>query len=211
MGSKRRIAIETIERIKFLRSRGYSLPEISREVRVSKNSVLRYIKNVQILPEYLSEWAGKRGGSRKIRLLKEAKAFEDGKKFVGSLSKREKMLFLAALYWAEGTKLDFSLSNTDPNLVKVFVECMREVFELKNDQFYINVRLYEDLDRDKSLSFWSEVVKIPKENLKGVNILLGKKKGKLEYGMCRVRIAKGGDLLKKIKGINRAVFESMSL
>lgn len=206
-----RINSEKIEKIRFLRSQGRSLPEISNEVKVSRTSVLRYIKNVQILPEYLSEWAGKRGGSRKIRLRKEAQALEEGKKFIDRLSKREKMLFLCALYWAEGTKKDFSLSNTDPNLVKVFVECMRDVFNLEDDKFFINVRLYEDLDKEKSLEFWSKVVKIPKENLKGVNILVGKKKGKLEYGMCRVRIARGGDLLKKIMGTNRAVFESLSL
>ena len=207
----KRISLEDAEKIKFLRSHGYSLLEISRELKISKSSVLRYIKEVDILPEYLSEWLSKRGGSRKIRLLKESKAFEEGKSFVGNLSKREKLLFLSALYWAEGTKTDFSLSNTDPNLISTFVECVREIFDLSNDKFYINIRLYEDLDKEKSLRFWSQVVKIPKEQIKGFNILPGKKKGKLEYGMCRVRIARGGDILKKIKGINRAVFESLTV
>lgn len=206
-----RLTEEIKEKIKFLRQQGYSLPEISKELKVSRTSVLRYIKGVEILPEYLSKWAGKRGGSRKRRLLKESKAFEEGKKLVGRLTPREKFLILSALYWAEGSKKDFSLSNTDPNLVKVFVECTRDVFKLTNDQFYINVRLYEDLNKEKSLSFWSEVVKIPKQNLRGVNVLKGKKKGKLEYGMCRVRIAKGGDILKRIKGVNRAIFEILSL
>lgn len=207
----RKINLNNIDKIKFLRSQGYSVPEISKEVDASKTSVLRYTKGVEILPEYLSEWVGKRGGSRKRRLKKEAEAFEEGKKFVQTLSNREKLLFLSALYWAEGSKKDFSLANTDANLISVFMECMRSVFNLSNDQFYINIRLYEDLDQQKSLRFWSKVTKIPKQNLKGVNILQGKKKGKLEYGMCRLRIAKGGDILKKIKGVNKAVFESMSL
>lgn len=200
-----------IEKIKLLRSRGYSLPEISKELKVSRTSVLRYIRNVQILPEYLSEWAGKRGGSRKIRLQKEAAAYEEAKRYIGKLSEREKTLFLCALYWAEGTKKDFSLSNTDPNLIKVFVECAREVFDLNDNHFYINVRLYEDLDKDYCLDFWSKVVKIPKGNLKGVNVLQGKKSGKLKYGMCRVRVARGSDLLRKIMGINKVVFENLSL
>lgn len=207
----RRIPLKIITQIKFLRTQGYSLPEVSRKLSVSRTSVLRHIKDVEILPEFLSEWAGKRGGSRKIRLYKEAQAFEEGKKFVDKLSEREKKLLLCALYWAEGTKSDFSLSNTDPNLIYVFVRCMRDVFKLDDDKFFINVRLYEDLDKDKCLEFWSNIVKIPKENLKGVNILPGKKKGKLIYGMCRVRIARGGDLLKQIMGINKAVFESLSL
>ncbi len=207
----KKVTQEMAYKIRLLRSKGYSVPEISKEVPVSKTTVLRYVKGVEILPEYLSEWAGKRGGSRKIRLQKELKAYEEGKKFISELSEREKMFFLCALYWAEGNKKDFSLSNTDPRLIKVFVECMRDVFKLDNNNFFINVRLYEDLDEEKSLDFWSKVVKISKNNLKGVNILKGKKKGKLEHGMCRVRIAKGGDFLKKIMGINKAVFESLSL
>lgn len=207
----RKVNSEILEKIRFLRSKGYSVPEISKEVPVSKTTVLRYVRGVEILPEYLSEWAGKRGGSRRIKLHKDAKALEEAKKFVNKLSDREKMLFVCALYWAEGTKSDFSLSNTDPDLVKVFVECMRSVFKLEDNKFFINVRLYEDLDREKSLEFWSKVVRIPKENLKGVNILQGKKKGKLEYGMCRVRIAKGSSLLRQIMSVNKAIFESLSL
>jgi hypothetical protein len=195
--------------IKFLRGQGYSLPEISNKLNVSKSSVLRYIKDVEILPEYLSDWAGKRGGSRKKRLLKEAQAFEEGKNLVDKLSKKDKMLYLSALYWAEGTKKDFSLSNTDPNLIFVFVKCLRDVFDLDDSRLLISVRIYEDIDKDKSLEFWARIVGISKDKMRGVNIINGSKLGKLEYGMCRVRISKGGDILKKIKGINSAVFESL--
>lgn len=194
-----------IKKIINLRQRGYSLPEISRVVRIPKTTVYRYIKDIKILPRYLSEWAGKRGGSIKRKRIKEKLAFLEGIKFVGELSKREKILFLCALYWAEGSKKDFSLSNTDPQLVKVFVSMLRETWRLDNSRLRISVRMYEDLDREKCLSYWAYVVGIPKDKFVGVNILSGKKKGKLEYGMCRVRVLKGGDLLKKINGINKAI------
>lgn len=42
-----------------------------------------------------------------------------------------------------------------------------------------------------------------------VHVLNGKKIGKLQYGMCRVRIKKGGVLLKKIVGLNKAVVEQI--
>lgn len=38
----------------------------------------------------------------------------------------------------------------------------------------------------------------------GVSILSGKKKGKLEYGMCRIRVTRGRTF-KKIMGINKAL------
>lgn len=201
----RRITREKIEKIKFLRSRGYSLPEISKEVSVSKTSVLRYIKNVRILPAYLSEWAGKRGGSHKIMLRKIKVALDEAENFVGHLTKKEIMLILCALYWAEGNKKDFILTNTDPDLIRVFVKVLKYTFRLKNDQIRVSLRLYEDLDKEKCLDFWSKVVGISKRKFLTTNILPGKKKGKLKYGMCRVRVVKGGDLLKKVMGINKII------
>lgn len=205
MANQGRISLEIIQKIKLLRSHGYSLPEISKEVGVSRTSVLRYIKNVQILPQYLSEWAGKRGGSRKIKLLKLKRALSKGESVVGRLTDKEKLLILCSLYWAEGNKKDFILTNTDPNLIKVFVNGLRQVFKLTDDQIKISLRLYEDLDREKSMAFWSEIVGIDKDKFLSVHILPGKKKGKLEYGMCRVRIAKGGDLLKEVMSINQII------
>lgn len=206
----RPVSNETANRIKVLRSQGYSLPEISKAVLVPKTTVFRYIQNVEILPEFLAIWAGKRGGSTKKRALKEKRSFEEGKELVGRLSYKEKVLFLSALYWAEGSKGDFGLSNTDPHLIKVFVEGLREVFGVTDERFRISIRVYEDLDKEKCLTFWSEIVGVPKEKFVSVNILPGKKKGKLLYGMCRVRVTKGGDLLKKLIGINKAVVMHLS-
>ena len=205
---RRRLTSSEIQKIKDLRSNGHSLPEIGKALSIPKTTVFRYVKDVKILPEFLTEWSIKRGGSRKRKLLKETKAFEEGKTLVGSLSVKEKLLFLSALYWAEGSKKDFGLSNTDPMLIKIFVTGLREVFGITDDQLRISIRLYEDLDKDKSLSFWSQIVNIPKEEFIGVNVLVGKKKGKLEHGMCRVRVLKGGDILKKVNGINKAVIEA---
>jgi hypothetical protein len=155
-------------------------------------------------------WAGKRGGSRKKKLKLQLEALNEAKRFLRSPSDRDKLLFLSALYWAEGSKNDFGLSNTDPDLIRVFVDGLRSVLGVSDDKLRISVRIYEDLDRERCLMYWSSIVGIPKENFINVNVLSGKKKGKLEYGMCRVRVLKGGDLLKKLKGINQAMAESLS-
>ena len=195
---------DKVLKIKNLRSLGYSLPEISRELEVPKTTVFRYIKDVQILPEFIKLWEAKRAGSRYRKILKEKQAFLDGRKVVKNLSSKEKMLFACALYWGEGSKKDFGLSNTDPELIKSFINVLRNVFNIQNDRLRISIRIYEDLDRDRCLNFWSRIVDIEKEKFINVDVLHGKKKGKLEYGMCRVRVLKGGDLLKQVKGINKA-------
>lgn len=187
------------------------MPEISRITGIPKTTVFQYIKNVEVLPEFRKNWLGKRGGSRKLKLLKEARALEEAEKLFRKLSEREKLLFVSALYWAEGSKKDFGLSNTDPELIRVFTNGIRGVFGIPNDRLRVSVRLYEDVDIDKSLLFWSEIVGIPKEKFVSTNVLTGKKKGKLQFGMCRVRVAKGGDILKKIVGINKVVGKLLSL
>lgn len=200
-----RIPLQTIQKVKQLRSQGWSLPEISKELKLSKTSVLRYIKGVEILPEFLSQWAGKRGGSNKYKLFREKKALEEMQNLINELSSKEKLLIISALYWAEGEKKDFSISNTDPHLIRVFVNALRELFGLNNERFRLSIRIYEDLDPEKCIEFWSQVTNLPRENIISIIVLPGKKKGKLEYGMCRVRITRGGDLLKKIKAVGSII------
>lgn len=198
---------ETIERIKLLRKKGYSLPEIKREVKVSYGSVFRYIQGVKILPEYWKEWHGKQGGSIKRMRKREQLAHEKAMKTIFSLSTTEKIIFLAALYWGEGGKKDFNLTNTDPELIKVFIHGLKEIFNISSDRLRLSIRTYEDLDKNKCLNYWSKVTGVPVEKFVNVNILKGRKKGKLEYGMCRVRILKGGDVLKYIRALNIRIRE----
>lgn len=209
--TKKYLTKEQIRQIKRLRYSGHSLPEISRELNIAKTTVFRYLKDAPIATEFLKEWKGKRGGSTKLMKLKIERSLRKAEEEFVNLSQREKRLFLAALYWAEGSKRDFGLSNTDPSLVRAFTNGLREVFGVTNERLRISVRVYEDLDKEKCLSFWSEIVSIPKDKFVNVNVLLGKKKGKLQYGMCRVRVTRGGDLLKEIQAIYRVTAKSMSL
>lgn len=206
---KDKTADEIIKKIESLRRRGYSLPEISKKLSIAKTTAFRYTRDIEILPKYGEILKIKRGGSRKRKRLKEQKALAQARRFA-NLSDREKLLFISALYWGEGTKKDFSLSNTDPHLIKVFVTVLKQVLKINSEDLRVSVRIYEDLDKEQCLSFWSEVIGVPKEQFVNVNILTGKKKGKLLYGMCRVRIRKGGDTLKRIVAINKVVASSMS-
>lgn len=198
-----RVSGTKIQQIEKFRSHGKSIPEISQELNIPKTTVYRYARNVQILPEFHKQWVSKRGGNTNRKLLKIEKAYKEAKDFIGIPSDRDKLLFLSALYWAEGNKKDLILSNTDPDLIKVFVTVLRQVLNIEKDRLRISIRVYEDMDVEKCLTFWSDLVGIVKEDFLKVNVLYGKKQGKLKYGMCRVRVVKGGNLLKKINAINK--------
>lgn len=190
-----------ISEIKRLRGMGWSLPEIKSKVGVGYGTVYRYIKNVPILPEYRKEWLGKRSGSIKRKKILEEKAREEARQVIVSLSKKEKIVFMSALYWSEGNKKDFNLINSDPDLIKIFVKGLRDLFGVSSDRFKISIRIYEDLDKIKCLNFWSGITKVPVHKFVSANVLKGKKKGKLNNGMCRVRVKKAGNLLKYMLAI----------
>lgn len=203
----KRLTEERVREISNLRLKGASILEISSSLHIPKTTVFRYTKNLKIPQEFLSILLSKRGGSAQRKEEAERKSYEEGKKLIGVPSVRDKALFMAALYWAEGNKKDLIITNTNPYIIKIFLETIREAFKVGFEDIYGGLRIYADIDIEKSLSFWSKVTGIDKQKF-SINILEGKKTGKLEYGMCRIRIKKGGMILKKINGINKAMAEN---
>lgn len=201
----RLLSQETKERIVALRQKGWSLNEIKRETKLGNGTVFRYIKDVEILPEYREVWLSKRSGSVKRKLIAEENARKKVKKLITSLSKKEKLIFISALYWGEGSKSELNLSNTDSDLIRVFMQGLREGFRIPTKRFSPTIRIYEDLDREVCIRHWSTVTGIPIKRFVSIDVLQGKKKGKLPYGMCRIRLKKGGDMLKYMVALRKEV------
>ncbi|PIV00335.1 hypothetical protein COS54_03210 [Candidatus Shapirobacteria bacterium CG03_land_8_20_14_0_80_39_12] len=201
----KRIPLEVIRKVQSLREKGWSFNEIKKETRLCSGSVYRYASQTEILQEYQQIWKSKQSGS----ILRKRKAEEDANNkasvAINTLSDKERLIFLSALYWGEGGKGDFNLTNTDSELMKVFVKGLKEIFGLKTDDFRVSIRTYEDLDKDKCLIFWSKITGVPKEKFVNVDVLKGKKEGKLPYGMCRLRIRRGGNMLKYLTALRKQV------
>ena len=207
----KRLTPETINRIYNLRKKGFSLNEIKAEIPlVGYGTIFRYIQGIQILPKYRKWWFGKRGGSRKRKKIAEYEAQKRANGVIRSLSDKERIIFLCALYWAEGGKKDFNLTNTDPEMIKIFVYGLENILGIPRSCFRISIRTYEDLDKQKCLDYWSKIVGIASDNFVNVDVLKGKKNGKLPYGMCRVRIRKGGNMLKYMAALKRKIIETYS-
>ena len=194
---KPRLLPNEIEKITELRQTGHSLPEIHRISGRAYGTVFRYIKNVSILPEYQEMWRVKRGGS-KFKAAKEREhADKKAHSLLSSFDGRDMLLVLAALYWGEGTKRELNLVNGDPELVRVFVSCLR-ILGITNKQLKIRLRIFEDMNKQKVVAFWVKTLAVSKTDIASVEVLSGKKKGKLKYGMCRVRVKKSKDHFKFI-------------
>lgn len=184
-----------------LRQQGKSLPEISSFLGISKGSVFKYIRDVPILEKYKNEWFGKRGGSKRRmhKLIDEAKQIADNE--ISSLNKKEKLLVLTSLYWAEGSKKDLNFMNSDPNMVLTFVNLIRELFRDQNPEIVASIRLYPGMDEAVVKKYWSNLLSIPTSSFRNAEFSKGTKKEKLKYGMCRLRVLKGGRLLKLLTAL----------
>jgi hypothetical protein len=196
---------DKIKNIQELRKKGFSIPEIAKQEQISKSTVLRRVQGIEILPEHKQRWLGRKNASKIISERSWNSAIEKGRELLPEVFDEHLALIAASLYWAEGAKNDFSFTNSDPNMVKVFVSILRKTFLVKDEDFKISLRLYEDLDKSDCIKFWSAIVGVNLANNVSIHTLNGSKKGKLKYGMCRVRVKKGGLLLKTIFAINKRV------
>lgn len=95
---KPRIGHEKVNKIRALRSKGFSITEISTEITAAKSTVFRHVQGVEMPPDVVKTWLGKRGGSKKRRLLMEAKAYEEAKEIVKKVTDKELILYISALY-----------------------------------------------------------------------------------------------------------------
>ncbi len=198
---KQKLNQNVIEKIKDMRSKGFSLPEIKKELGIGHGTVFRYIKGVEILPEYRELWNKKRGGSIRRKMEDELKAKQEAETVISHLDLTGKLIFLSALYWAEGNKKDLNFMNSDPNMIKVFITGIQEVFGVTYDRIRVSIRVFEDLNQESCIAFWSSITGVSPEKFSKIEVKLGKKSGKLPYGMCRVRVLKGSPLLKKLTAI----------
>lgn len=64
-----------------------------------------------------------------------------------------------ALYWGEGTKMNKSsvrLGNTDPILIRTFMNFLQKCFGLKKSMFKFGLQLFTDCDVEEALLFWEK-------------------------------------------------------
>ncbi len=189
---KQKISKENKEKIIELRKSGLSLNEIKRLVPVGRTTIFSYLKGIKTSFDLRNT-----GSIRKSKRDWENSQVIARKLLKDTSHTYSRMLILASLYWGEGNKKELNLINSDPELIRVCVRCLMDL-GVKKEDLLISIRMYEDMDQEKLKNFWTKLIGIKKDAIRSINILKGKKVGKLEYGMCRIRVRKGGMYFKTI-------------
>lgn len=104
------------------------------------------------------------------------------------------------LWWAEGTKLrpdkrwlgkfnySVEITNTDSEIIKIFLRYLRERLSVQNDRIKIQLQIHSSDNREELERYWERETCIPLNQFnKTIVRPIGNKVGKSK-GTCKVRI-----------------------
>lgn len=164
-----------------LRKQGKSYSEIMAVVPVAKSTLSLWLRNVGLSKKQNQLFTEKkrlaqlRGAEARHqdRLERTAIILHEAKQTVGKLTKRERLLIGAALYWAEGSKektyrpsvrLDFA--NSDPDMIRFHISWLREILGVADSDIQIVLHIHENrLDEiDDFRNYWLDATGLKREN-----------------------------------------------
>jgi len=165
--------------VQTLRSKGLSYGEIQKQVKVSKDTISRWCKEIVLSPKQLDRLLqNKLNGATKGRLIGAKKQqneriarskllFENGLSKIGKLSKRDRFIAGVGLYIGDGGKGDkrFAFSNSDPKTIKFVSEWLIEFFSISPAKMAGQIWIHSNLDEKKARKYWSKLTKIPDERI----------------------------------------------
>jgi hypothetical protein len=104
-------------------------------------------------------------------------------------------LFIAGmmLYWGEGTKspkIGLKLSNTDPDMMRLYVSFLTEVCRIPVSKIKAQVLVYPDLEERTCRGYWSKKTGIPWINFTKSTLARGRQQTRrLNWGVCIVSVS----------------------
>lgn len=203
----RRHSIEKIKELKSLRKRGFSINELVNRLSIPKTTIWHHIHNVRVLPKYVPLLKSKQGGSRK----RKERNWEEAKKYAQNLlhgPDRDSIIALAMLYWGEGSKNACEFINSDGKIIKFYLIVLRKILKVPANLIKPTMRIFTGMNKKECLNYWSHVTKIPKDKFI-IRFNDGGTKGKTKYGMCRITVRRGANVLKLIHSLIDQIFEEL--
>ena len=192
------------EKALALRKRGMSYSQIKKILKVGKSTLSLWLRNYPLSKQRIRELRD--CNEQRIERCRETKRkkkekrlklyYQEQKKIIFPLDRRELYLAGLFLYWGEGTKYriaDLSVSNSDPSIIRFFIYWVTKALKIPKIKVGIQLQLYNDMDINKEIQFWSEILQIPlsqfsqpyikKTSSKRIN-----HKGGFGHGTCLARI-----------------------
>ena len=188
-----------------LRKQGMSYSQIKEKLGIGKGTLSVWLKDYPLSKERIRElrdcsaqrierFRETMRGKREKRLKE---FYEQQKKIIFPLNKRELYLAGLFLYWGEGDKCKPScaigISNTDPSVIRFFISWANKSLNVPKERIFLTLQLYTDMSIEKEHKYWSEVLETPLSQFKRPYIKKTSSdrinhKGGFGHGTCRAKI-----------------------
>lgn len=208
-----------------LRSRGYSIKEIVKDLKVAKSSVSIWVRDIKLTQEQRQELSRKGflkdvvERRRETRLTKENSrrqlVVDRAKSDVGAISKQGLFLIGVALYWAEGSKTRRGIvefCNGDPKLISIMMRFFKEICHISPEKFRGHIHLHFHLSAKGAEHYWHKVSSIPLNHFFKTSQQHNKsrknKKDSLPFGTFSIYIC-STELFLKLKGWREELYNKI--
>ena len=148
-----------------------SMAEISKFLDINIRQVDYWMKRYNIKSRSISEAIyqkhNKSGDPFKIAKFASNKNIFKNKIFLFGLG--------LGLYWGEGSKRHIHsvrLSNSDPTLVKKFIDFLVEIYGIDKNRLRFQLQTYDDLDSKKLILFWTKYLSVKSTQFYKTTILV---------------------------------------
>lgn len=185
-----------------LRLKGASFSQIKESIKVSKSTLSYWLKDYPLSEKRIRELRDfnpkriERYRATRLRQKQERfnKAYQEEKKNLLPLTKRDLFIGGLFLYWGEGTKTSearLSVSNTNPAVLKFFITWLRKVFNVPLKKIKIYLHLYSNMSIKREMDFWSKTLSIPLNQFQKPYIKISSSKninhkGVFGHGTCNI-------------------------
>jgi transcriptional regulator with XRE-family HTH domain len=183
------------------KQKGLSIKEIAKRLGVAKSSVSRWVRDIKLTRRQHNKLRKnvRRASDSNIEKWKEIRATHQEN---GRRKAREKNLLHSIgcmLYWAEGWKRnnvnDVAFSNSDVQMLRLFIKFLRECFGVATERILIAINCYTDVySKDEIERYWISKLGLNRSCLRKTMInkksshSKGKRSKMLEYGTCKIMV-----------------------
>jgi len=179
-----------------LRCDGLSVRDIERSLGVSRSSVSRWVKDVELTAEQ-SEALRLRPRRGRDRFRLRRIEYQDAGRATARC--REPLHAIGCmLFWAEGSRsINYAqIANSDSPLLRLAALFLRQYFDVPDEKFRVACNLFADhVERQREIEqFWLDELELPRSCLtkSAVNVYSRhskrKRLNKLPYGTCRLTV-----------------------
>lgn len=192
----------TKNKVYVLRQKSLSYSEIQKLTKIPKSTLSDWLSDEDWSIKIKNHLTEKHLKNYKLNLIKAievmtAKKEERYKRYrtealiyYKKFKKDPLFCFGLGLYWGEGDKKSgnmVAVTNSDPNILLVVAKFYRKYLQIDEGKFGIKLFIYNDININFAINFWSKLLNVPKKQFIKVQILESRSKltkTKLKYGIC---------------------------